>query len=108
VDPLERHRLVLYGRIGLSIATFLVAMAVATAAVISGAPRSNAIAVAGCLIGSILVLPRKTRPRSEKARETAEADELERFEKIRTWLTWTRGVYLVVAIAVLVGLPRLL
>lgn len=107
MDPLERHRLILYGRIGLSIALFLVAMAIATAAVLSGDPRSNAILVAGSLIGSILLLPRKTRPKDEEARENAEADELEQFEKIRTWLTWTRGVYLVVAIAVLVGLPQL-
>lgn len=107
MQALERHRLILYGRIGLSIALFVVAMGVGVAAVLSGSPRSNALLVGGGLVGSILLLPRRTRPRDEEAREQADHEELERFGRIETWLTWTRGVYLFVAIAVLVGLPRL-
>jgi len=108
VQALERHRLILYGRIGLSVALFVVAMGVGTAAALSGSSGSNALLVGGGLVASILLLPRRTRPRNDEAREQADQAELERFGRIQTWLTWTRGVYLVVALSVLVGLPRLL
>lgn len=108
MEPLEKHRLFLYGRIGLSVALFIVSMVLASSAILTGNPTSHPFLVGGLLVGSIVVLPRQSVPRSEEARDDASDEELEHFRRIRKWLTWTRLVYLIVGIAVFFGLPELM
>lgn len=107
MQRIERHRLIVYGRIGLSVVLYAVSMGFGTAAILSGTPRAYAIVVIGCLVGSILLLPRRTAPSSDEAREQASEEELDRLETIQRWLLWIRGIYLLVAAAVLLGLPTL-
>lgn len=108
VKRIERHRFLLYGRIGSSVVLYLVSMGFGTAAILAGTPRAYAVVVIGCLVASIVALPRRTRPSSEEAREQASDAELERFQTIRSWLVWIRVLYLLLAGGVLFGLPMLL
>lgn len=107
MDKLEKHRLILYGRIGTSITLYVVSMSLGASAALTEATETNAIIVGATLVGAILLLPRRTVPSGE-AGDEANDETLEHFRRIRRWLTWTRLAYLLVAIGVLVGLPYLL
>lgn len=107
MDALEKHRLFLYGRVGLSLALFIVAMTLGASAALTQAAGPNAILIGAFLIGAIVVLPRRSVP-SGDAEEAASDEALDHFRKLRRWLTWTRLAYLLIAIGVLLGLPSLL
>ena len=106
--PLEKHRILLYGRIGLSLALFIVSMVLATSAALTGTAQSHGLLVGAFLIGALVVLPRKTVPGTQEARQSASEEERELFERMRRWLTWTRMAYLGIVAFVFLGLPELL
>lgn len=108
LTELERHRLLLYGRTGVSIVLFVASMIVGASTVLTAGTGPLVWVVGGLLIGSIVVLPRTTVPGNEKAREQADDEQLDHFRQLRRWLTWTRLAYFAVAVAVLVGLPELM
>ncbi len=58
------------------------------------------------VIVSLMVLPRAVYPKSEPQNPT-EKTYHERLMRMGIWLTYTRAIYFVVAIALLFGLPRL-
>lgn len=58
------------------------------------------------VIVSLMVLPRAVYPKSEP-QEPTEKTYYERLMRMGIWLTYTRAIYFVVAIALLFGLPRL-
>jgi ABC-type transport system involved in cytochrome bd biosynthesis fused ATPase/permease subunit len=108
VAPLEKHRILLYGRIGLSLALFIVSMVLAASAAITATSQSHGLLVGAFLIGAIVILPRKAVPSKEEARQSASDQERELFERMRRWLTWTRMAYLGIVAFVFLGLPELL
>ena len=108
MTKLERHRFFLYGRIGVSLLFFIAAMVLGVTVALTAATSPMTWILGGLLILSVVVLPRTPVPQNEETREEASDDEIAHFRQIRTWLTWARLAYLVVAIGVLVGLPRLL
>lgn len=107
LTKLEQHRFLLYGRSGFSVLLFISAMVLGAVDALTAAADSLIWVASGMLIASIVALPRTTVPQNEQAREDASGDELEQFRSLRPWLTWTRLIYLAIAIAVL-GLPELL
>ncbi|QED27948.1 hypothetical protein FRD01_12010 [Microvenator marinus] len=54
---------------------------------------------------AVLILPRAVYPKGEPLPE--ERVYFERLNRMGIWLTYTRALYLVVALAVLFGLPKL-
>ncbi len=107
MTKLEQHRFLLYGRSGLSILLFIAAMGLGAVDTLTTAGDSLIWVASGMLIASIVALPRTTVPQNEQARQDASDEELEQFRSLRPWLTWTRLIYLAIAVAVL-GLPELL
>ncbi len=105
--PLRKHRLLVYGRIASSVVMYVAFIVLDVTAAITGQLSSNAwmIPMFACLGLSVLLLPRRPVPRGE-ARETAGQDRLEYYARIRKWLIWVRIAYLVGAIALVLGLPR--
>lgn len=107
MTPLQKHRAMLYGRIGASFVAFLSGTVLAASSAIADGIGTFPYLVGGLLIGSVVVLPRRAAPRSEEVREAADDEELEFYDRVRRWLTWTRLAYLAIGIFALVGLPRL-
>lgn len=58
------------------------------------------------VIVSLMVLPRAVYPKTEPEDPT-EKTYYDRLMRMGIWLTYTRAIYFVVAIALLFGLPRL-
>lgn len=108
MQPLRRHRLTTYGRIVSSVVSYIAFVVLDVTATITGAVGQDVwmIAIFACLGLAVLLLPRRPVPRGE-ARERADGETLDFYARIRTWLIWTRIAYLVVAVGLLLGLPRL-
>lgn len=103
-DRLKKIRL----RIAISIAIYVV-FALSSIALIVTGQTDYTIYLLAPLVASVLILPRFTVPLDFDGK-VAESEK----ETVRTliatgrWLTYTRGAYFLVALAILFGLPELL
>ncbi|MFB6262396.1 MAG: hypothetical protein ABEL76_02040 [Bradymonadaceae bacterium] len=98
----ERHRAILYGRIAASVLCLLAFVVLGLASVVTAAGTASTIWVVLPFGLAILLLPRRAVPVDEEKR-SALGDELELLERVERWLLWTRVLYAIVAVGVLLA-----
>lgn len=92
-------------RSGVSLAFYILFVVLAVVHTFVKHPYLN-YAVIVPVILAVMILPRAVYPKKEPTEEE-ERSFYERLMRIGIWLTYTRAIYLVVAIALLFGLPEL-
>lgn len=103
-----RHERGLYIRIVISVALFSLFVILDVSAVLTKSLSEWAPALLGLLVGSFVVMPREPMPKGwTPTKSAADAQYLERMQRIRLWLTYVRVAYFLCALVLFVGLPRI-
>ena len=110
VDVLRHVERVLYGRIGVGVAIYVVFVVLHVSAALVGQLSERSVVLLVLLVVAIFALPRQVLRPGDVERVKARADGawMERMRRVQRWLVWVRMGFFLVALFLFMVLPELL